>query len=43
MGNLMGWQPEELEVYAAKLKAEFRDPKMHGYYWQKIVWAQKPM
>ncbi|KAK4463079.1 S-adenosyl-L-methionine-dependent methyltransferase [Cladorrhinum samala] len=42
MGNLMGWQPEEIQIYAAKLRNEFKNPKIHGYYMQKIVWAQKP-
>lgn len=42
MGNLMGWQPDELQVYAAKLRSEFKNTNIHGYYWQKIVWAQKP-
>ncbi|KAK0648536.1 S-adenosyl-L-methionine-dependent methyltransferase [Cercophora newfieldiana] len=42
MGNLMGWKPDELQIYAAKLKSEFKNTNIHGYYWQKIVWAQKP-
>ncbi|KAK0751952.1 S-adenosyl-L-methionine-dependent methyltransferase [Schizothecium vesticola] len=43
MGNLMGWQPEEIQVYAARLRNEFNNRNIHGYYLQKIVWAQKPV
>ena len=42
MGNLLGWAPEEVQVYAANLRREFRSPNIHAYYMQKIVWAQKP-
>jgi len=42
MGTLLGWAPEEVQVYAAKLRNEFQSPKIHAYYMQKIVWAQKP-
>ncbi|KXX74046.1 Demethylmenaquinone methyltransferase [Madurella mycetomatis] len=42
MGNLLGWSPEEVIVYAANLRREFRSPHIHAYYMQKIVWAQKP-
>ena len=42
MGNLMGWQPEEIQVYASQLRNEFSNRNIHGYYLQKIVWAQKP-
>ncbi|KAK0624223.1 S-adenosyl-L-methionine-dependent methyltransferase [Immersiella caudata] len=42
MGTLLGWRPEEVQVYAAKLRREFRSKDMRGYYMQKIVWGQKP-
>lgn len=42
MGTLLGWKPEEVQVYAANLRREFKSPHIHAYYLQKIVWAQKP-
>ncbi|KAK5653053.1 hypothetical protein OQA88_9339 [Cercophora sp. LCS_1] len=42
LGSLTGWSPDEIQVYAANLRREFRSSKVHGYYLQKIVWAQKP-
>ncbi|KAK4447409.1 S-adenosyl-L-methionine-dependent methyltransferase [Podospora aff. communis PSN243] len=43
MGTLLGWKPEEVQVFAAKLRREFRSKEMKAYYMQKIVWAQKPL
>lgn len=42
MANLAGWQREEIQVYISHLRREFRDPAIHGYYNQTIVWARKP-
>lgn len=42
LGSQQGWSPEEIQVYAAKLRKEFRSRNVHAYYMQKIVWAQKP-
>lgn len=42
LGTVLGWAPEEIQVFAANLRREFRSPKIHAYYLQKIVWAQKP-
>lgn len=38
-----GWTKEEVEVYISMLRRELRQGKMHPYYHQKVVWAQKPM
>lgn len=38
-----GWTNEEVEVYISMLRRELRQGKMHPYYHQKVVWAQKPM
>ncbi|KAM0484600.1 hypothetical protein ACHAP7_003160 [Fusarium lateritium] len=38
-----GWTKEEVEVYISMLRRELRQGKMHPYYQQKAVWAQKPM
>ncbi|KAL2211224.1 S-adenosyl-L-methionine-dependent methyltransferase [Sarocladium strictum] len=40
--GMAGWSQKELHVYIAHLRREFRDPGIHGHYFQKIVWAQKP-
>ncbi|KAJ4265100.1 hypothetical protein NW762_005346 [Fusarium torreyae] len=37
-----GWTKEEVEVYISLLRRELRAGKMHPYYKQKVVWAQKP-
>ncbi|RSL58559.1 hypothetical protein CEP53_006104 [Fusarium sp. AF-6] len=37
-----GWSKEEIEVYIRLLRRELRSGKMHPYYLQKVVWAQKP-
>ncbi|KAF4339633.1 hypothetical protein FBEOM_6416 [Fusarium beomiforme] len=37
-----GWTKEEVEVYISMLRRELRQGKMHPYYLQKVVWAQKP-
>ncbi|KAH6999419.1 S-adenosyl-L-methionine-dependent methyltransferase [Ilyonectria destructans] len=36
-----GWTKEEIEVYISLLRRELRAGKMHPYYLQKVVWAQK--
>ncbi|KAM0191938.1 hypothetical protein ACHAPI_008658 [Fusarium lateritium] len=38
-----GWTKEEVEVYILMLRRELRQGKMHPYYQQKAIWAQKPM
>ncbi|KAH7140367.1 S-adenosyl-L-methionine-dependent methyltransferase [Dactylonectria estremocensis] len=38
-----GWTKEEIEVYISLLRRELRAGKMHPYYVQKAVWAQKPL
>ncbi|KAM0435846.1 hypothetical protein ACHAPT_002737 [Fusarium lateritium] len=37
-----GWSKKEIEVYISLLRRELRSGKMHPYYYQKVVWAQKP-
>ncbi|KKY17443.1 putative umta [Phaeomoniella chlamydospora] len=41
--NNMGWKPEEVEVFCAKLRAAFRDPKLYGYQWAYFVCGQRPL
>ncbi|KAK1777731.1 S-adenosyl-L-methionine-dependent methyltransferase [Copromyces sp. CBS 386.78] len=39
---VMGWRPEETGVYAAQLRKEFKNPKIHGYTRARSVWGRKP-
>lgn len=41
VAGLAGWTPDEVRVFIGHLHREFSDPNIHGYYHQKIVWAQK--
>ena len=38
----LGWTKEQITVYCACYRKEARDPKKHGYYRVKAVWAKKP-
>ena len=42
VATLAGWSKQEVQVYIAQLRRELRSKDIHGYYRQKIVWAQKP-
>ncbi|KAJ4328937.1 hypothetical protein N0V84_000506 [Fusarium piperis] len=39
---LAGWSKEEVTVYIAQLRREFRSKDIHGYYRRKVLWARKP-
>ncbi|KAM6530293.1 hypothetical protein FALCPG4_008419 [Fusarium falciforme] len=44
MTNVLGgWSREEIQVYITHLRREIRSGKKHGWYWQKVVWARKPV
>lgn len=36
------WSPEEVHVFLAKMRKEMEDPKLHGYFYKRRVWGQKP-
>ncbi|SPO04389.1 related to TAM domain methyltransferase [Cephalotrichum gorgonifer] len=38
----IGWTPEEVTVYAAHVRREIRNPDIHAYYRQKVVYGRKP-
>ncbi|KAK0642233.1 S-adenosyl-L-methionine-dependent methyltransferase [Cercophora newfieldiana] len=42
LAHALGWTKDQIEVYLAHLRKELKDPKVHSYYWQKIVWGRKP-
>ncbi|KAI8716871.1 hypothetical protein NCS52_00981700 [Fusarium sp. LHS14.1] len=44
MTNVLGgWSREDIQVYITHLRREIRSGKKHGWYWQKVVWARKPI
>ncbi|EEU38673.1 uncharacterized protein NECHADRAFT_45720 [Fusarium vanettenii 77-13-4] len=44
MTNVLGgWSREDIQVYTTHLRREIRSGKKHGWYWQKVVWARKPV
>jgi len=42
MASLVGWSKEEMKVYIAQLRREFRSRSIHGFYRQKVVIGRKP-
>ena len=40
--DVLGWSAAEIAVFAAHRRLELKDPNVHGYYYQKAVWARKP-
>ena len=42
MANFQDWSQEEITVYCARLRREFRNPKIHGYFHVKVAWGRKP-
>ncbi|KAF5009232.1 hypothetical protein FDECE_4525 [Fusarium decemcellulare] len=42
MATMEGWTREEVTVYAARLRREMRNRKIHGYFRMKVVWGKKP-
>lgn len=43
VATFLGWTPEEIQVYLARLRGELRNLKIHPYAFLKTVWAQKPL
>ncbi|KAL1859686.1 hypothetical protein VTK73DRAFT_7504 [Phialemonium thermophilum] len=41
-GAVLGWSPEQIAVYAATLRRQWRSGKTHAYYYQQVVWGRKP-
>jgi len=42
LANALGWEREEITLYLAHLRRELKNPRVHPYYRQKVVWARKP-
>ncbi|RSL49182.1 hypothetical protein CEP54_012556 [Fusarium duplospermum] len=42
MATSEGWSREEVSVYAARLRREMRNSKIHAYFRMKVVWGKKP-
>ena len=43
MPNYMGWAPKEIANYAATIRREFREAKIHANMRWRMVRAQKPL
>jgi hypothetical protein len=39
---VMGWTPEEIQVYLAHLRRQLRDRNTHAWYRQRVVYGRKP-
>ena len=42
-GTVLGWEKHEISTYIAHLKADLRNPDMHGYVVYRVVYGQKPL
>jgi hypothetical protein len=42
VAGLQGWTTKQVAVYAAQLRREIRNPKIHGYYYVQLLWGRKP-
>ncbi|RSL50186.1 hypothetical protein CEP54_012033 [Fusarium duplospermum] len=42
IANLLGWSKAEVDVFGEHYRREIKSNKIHGYFLQKVVWAQKP-
>ncbi|RMJ13432.1 hypothetical protein CDV36_006899 [Fusarium kuroshium] len=42
IADLLGWSKAEVDVFGEHYSREIKSNKIHGYFLQKVVWAQKP-
>lgn len=42
MGSVLGWSREELTVFLAKFREEWRSNYYRPYWEQKVIWGRKP-
>ncbi|KAJ9644710.1 hypothetical protein H2199_003673 [Coniosporium tulheliwenetii] len=40
--RVMGWSVQEAQILIAKVKANLRDPSIHGWHEMRVVYATKP-
>ncbi|KAJ4410301.1 hypothetical protein N0V85_003980 [Neurospora sp. IMI 360204] len=40
--QVMGWSTEEIAIFAAHMRQEMKEQKIHGYWTWKVVYGQKP-
>ncbi|KAK3954390.1 S-adenosyl-L-methionine-dependent methyltransferase [Pseudoneurospora amorphoporcata] len=43
LGQFMDWSDKEMATYAACLRKEYKDQKIHAYFKWRVVLAQKPL
>ncbi len=39
---VMGWKPEEVQVFIAHIRRQMRDPDVHSNWRLRCVYARKP-
>lgn len=39
----LGWRKEEVDVFVAKVRADFRNKKIHGYFPMPVTYGRKPL
>ncbi|RSM14757.1 hypothetical protein CDV31_005339 [Fusarium ambrosium] len=42
IADLLGWSKAEVDLFGEHYRREIKSNKIHGYFLQKVVWAQKP-
>jgi hypothetical protein len=42
LNQVIGWEPQEVQVYHAKLRRAWRSEKYHGYCDVSVVYGRKP-
>jgi len=38
----LGWRKEEVDIFVAKVSADIKDRRIHGYYPMPVYWGRKP-
>ncbi|MCJ1368523.1 hypothetical protein MMC16_007667 [Acarospora aff. strigata] len=40
--RMLGWTPDEVDLFLAQVRAEAKDPKIHSMYYVHVVYGKKP-
>lgn len=38
----LGWRKEEVDIFVAKIAADFRNKKIHAYFPMPVIWGRRP-
>lgn len=39
---VMGWKPDEIQIFIAHLRRQLRNPRVHAWYLHRVVYGRKP-